>query len=217
VKAVCDTLVARGYPLEPDQNGPWTDGVYVGAVAVSDTGTRVPASIAYLTPEVRRRPNLRIVTDRLAERLIFEGRRVSGVVIAPANGSSGAREILTAAETIVSCGAIHTAALLLRSGIGPAEDLARLGIPVVAALQGVGRNLMEHPGTAVSTYLPPSSRLADPDEHHDHAILRFSSNIGGAPEGDMHAAMIARSGWHSVGRRIGHQRHGRQPGRAGRL
>jgi 5-(hydroxymethyl)furfural/furfural oxidase len=46
-------------------------------------------------------------------------------------------------------------------------------------------------------------RLADLGEHHDHAILRFSSGIGEAPEGDMHLAMIARSGWHEVGQRVG--------------
>jgi len=41
------------------------------------------------------------------------------------------------------------------------------------------------------------------DEHHDHAILRFSSGLEGTPEGDMHMAMIARSGWHAVGQRVG--------------
>jgi 5-(hydroxymethyl)furfural/furfural oxidase len=42
VKAVCDTLIARGHPGKPDQNGEWTDGVYVGAIAVSERGERVP-------------------------------------------------------------------------------------------------------------------------------------------------------------------------------
>jgi 5-(hydroxymethyl)furfural/furfural oxidase len=203
VNAVSDTLAARGYSKKPDQNGRWADGVYVGAIAVSDRGERVPASIAYLTPEVRRRPNLWIVTEHLVERLVFAGRRVTGAVIAPASGDDGKRETLTANETIVSCGAIHTPALLLRSGIGPADELAEIGVSAVASLPGVGRNLMEHPSTAVSAYLPPHSRLADLDEHHDHAILRFSSRIADAPEGDMHAAMIARSGWHSVGQRVG--------------
>ena len=68
VQAVCDTLIARGHPAKPDQNGAWADGVYVGAVATSDQGERVPASVAYLTPEVRRRPNLQVRTDMLAER-----------------------------------------------------------------------------------------------------------------------------------------------------
>jgi 5-(hydroxymethyl)furfural/furfural oxidase len=203
IKAVSDTLIARGHPARPDQNGEWTDGVYVGAIALSDSGERVPVSIAYLSPEVRRRPNLRIVTDRLVDRILFDGKRATGAVIAPADGAGGATETLTARETIVCCGAIHTPALLMRSGLGPADALAKHGIPVVAGIAGIGQNLMEHPSTAVSAYLPPKSRLADLDEHHDHAILRFSSNIGDAPVGDMHAAMIARSGWHSVGQRVG--------------
>ncbi|SDR34841.1 5-(hydroxymethyl)furfural/furfural oxidase [Rhizobiales bacterium GAS113] len=202
VKAVSATLVARGHRQKPDQNGEWTDGVYVGAIAVSDKGERVPASIAYLTPEVRRRSNLRILTDRQVERILFDGRQAKGAVIA-AQSPGGAPETLAARETILCCGAIHSPALLMRSGIGPAEELARHGIEVVAPAEGVGRNLMEHPSTAVSAYLPQHSRLADLDEHHDHAILRFSSGIAEAPEGDMHAAMIARSGWHSVGQRIG--------------
>ena len=201
VKALCDTLVARGYPAKPDQNGEWTDGVYVGAIATSDKGERVPASVAYLTAEVRRRPNLQVRTDLLAERLLFEGTRCTGASVVPVDRSSATT--LSAGETIISCGAIHTPALLMRSGVGPADELGRLGIPVVAALAGVGRNLMEHPSTAVSTYLPPPLRLADLGEHHDHAILRFSSKIADAPEGDMHVAMIARSGWHEVGQRVG--------------
>ncbi|MFI5016081.1 MAG: GMC family oxidoreductase [Hyphomicrobiales bacterium] len=202
VKAVSATLVARGHPQKPDQNGEWTDGVYVGAIAVSDRGERVPASIAYLTPQVRRRPNLRIITDRFVERILFDGGRATGAVIA-GSGSGRESEALAARETILSCGAIHTPALLMRSGIGPAEALSRHGIDMVMAAPGVGQNLMEHPSTAVSTYLPPHARLADLDEHHDHAILRFSSRIGGAPQGDMHAAMIARSAWHSLGQRLG--------------
>jgi 5-(hydroxymethyl)furfural/furfural oxidase len=139
----------------------------------------------------------------MAERLVFDGLRCTGAVVVPANGRAGGAMTLTARETIVSCGAIHTPALLMRSGVGPVADLQRLGIPIVAALAGVGRNLMEHPSTAVSTYLPPAFRLTDLNEHHDHAILRFSSGIADSPEGDMHLAMIARSGWHEVGQRVG--------------
>jgi 5-(hydroxymethyl)furfural/furfural oxidase len=201
VKAVCKTLQARGYAPKPDQNGRWEDGIYVGAVAVSDQGERVPTSIAYLTPQVRKRANLEIITDHLAEKVLFENHRAVGAIVVPAHG--GPPRSVRADEVIVCSGAIHTPALLMRSGIGPAEALRQLGIAIVNERRGVGQNLMEHPSTAVSTYLPKASRLTDLDEHHDHAILRFSSGLAGTPEGDMHAAMIARSGWHSVGQRIG--------------
>jgi 5-(hydroxymethyl)furfural/furfural oxidase len=201
VKAICKTLEARGHAAKPDQNGRWEDGVYVGAIAVSDEGQRVPTSLAYLTPQVRSRPNLKIITDHLAETIIFDGSRAVGAVIVPAAG--GPARSFAADEILLCSGAIHSAALLMRSGVGPGEMLRKNGIPVVAERRGVGQNLMEHPSTAVSTYLPKNARLGDLDEHHDHAILRFSSRLEGTPEGDMHAAMIARSGWHSVGQRVG--------------
>jgi len=200
-RAVWDVLRARGHAVRPDQNGAWQDGLFSSAIAVSDAGQRVPTSIAYLTPEVRRRPNLSIVTDHLVDRIVLDGRRATGAVIVPTGG--GAPRTLAAGTVIVSAGAIHSAALLMRSGIGPGEALRGVGIDVALDRRGVGQNLMEHPLAAVSAYLPRSSRLSDLDEHNDHGTLRFSSGLEGAPEGDMHMAIIARSAWHAVGQRIG--------------
>jgi 5-(hydroxymethyl)furfural/furfural oxidase len=200
VKAMRRTLIAQGYVHRPDQNGEWRDGIFTGAVAVSDDGHRVPTSLAYLTPEVRQRSNLRVVTDARVDRIVFDGMRAVG---AATFNEAGEAQTWQAQEVIVSAGAIHTPALLQRSGVGPAASLQALGIPVVLDSLGVGRNLMEHPSTAVSTFLPPAARLRNLDEHHDHAILRFSSGFRDAPEGDMHAAFIARSGWHFVGQRVG--------------
>jgi 5-(hydroxymethyl)furfural/furfural oxidase len=199
--AVTATLETYGYKRGLDQNAEWVEGLFVGALAVSDDGERVPTAVAYLIPEVRARSNLTVITEHLAERLIIEDGQATGTVVSPTTGG-GARSI-AADEVIVSAGAIHTAALLMRSGIGPGDALQALGIPVVANRTGVGRNLMEHPSTAVSTYLPPPMRLHDLMEHHDHRILRWTSSIPDAPVGDMHFAMIARSGWHAIGQRVG--------------
>jgi 5-(hydroxymethyl)furfural/furfural oxidase len=201
VGAVARTLIASGYPMRPDQNGDWQDGVFAGAVAVSDNGERVPTSVVYLTPEVRQRPNLRVITGRTVERLLFEGTRAIGATLL-ANASQPATTI-RACEIIVSSGAIHTPALLLRSGVGPGTDLSGLGIPVIAHRPGVGRNLMEHPSIAVAAFLPPAARVTDRAEHHEQCIVRFSSGLQGTPQGDMHGAILSRSGWHSVGRRMG--------------
>lgn len=198
---VAATLEKNGYPHRPDQNAGWEDGIYVGAVGVSDAGERLPTAIAWLTPEVRRRPNLQVLTGWFAEELVYGERGVAGAVLSPSAG--GATQVLAADEVIVALGALHTPALLMRSGIGPGAVLQTNGIPVVGALAGVGANLMEHPSTALSTYLPADMRLADLGEHHDHAILRFTSSIPNAPPGDLHLAMIGRSGWHSIGQRIG--------------
>jgi 5-(hydroxymethyl)furfural/furfural oxidase len=93
--------------------------------------------------------------------------------------------------------------MLLRSGIGPVGHLKDMGIEVRSALAGVGQNLMEHPTVAISAYLPPESRLDPATRRHIHVGLRFSSQLGDCPQGDMFVATIAKSAWHPVGERLG--------------
>ena len=200
VDRVMKTLDSRGYPIRLDQNGPWEDGTFRGVVAVDDRGERQPTSLAYLTPEVRRRPNLKILTGHSAMRILFEGSRAVGAEVKAPGGEPLA---IAARQVVLAAGAIHSPALLLRSGIGPAAELGALGIPVVHDRWSVGRNLMEHPSIAVATWLPPGSRERNPGEHHEQAIWRYSSGLHGAPSGDMHAALLSRAGWHSVGLRTG--------------
>lgn len=201
VAATMRALDAQGHPAGDDQNGPWRDGVYVGTTAISDDGERVPVSVAYLTPAVRARSNLVVRTGLLAERILFEGRRAVGAVLAPLAG--GLPETIHADHVVVAAGAIHSPALLMRSGVGPGAALRRHGVTVVADRLGIGRNLMEHPSIAVSAYLTRAGRVRDRAEHHEQAILRYSSGLPGTPEGDMHGAILSRTGWHSLGRRIG--------------
>lgn len=196
VRAVLGTLDARGHRRRDDQNGVWQDGTFIGAIGVSETGERIPTSVCYLDDTVRARTNLTIVTDTSVERVLFDGKRAIGARLA--NG-----EEWRAAKVIVCAGAIHSPALLMRSGIGPAADLAALGIDVIADRGGVGGNLMEHPSIAVSAFLPPAARAPFPDEHHEQGVVRFSSCLPGTVPGDMHGAILSRSGWHSVGHRLG--------------
>ncbi|WP_050452530.1 GMC family oxidoreductase [Candidatus Burkholderia verschuerenii] len=187
VRAVLKTLGENGYALRDDQNGPWEDGTFIGSIAKSDKGERIPTSVCYLDDTVRARRNLSIRTDALVERVLFDG----------------TREDVLARRVIVSAGAIHSPALLMRSGIGPADALTKLGIDVIADRAGVGGNLMEHPSIAVSAFLPREARTPFPDEHHEQAIVRFSSGLPDTVPGDMHGAILSRSGWHSVGYRLG--------------
>ncbi|NYH14912.1 GMC family oxidoreductase [Paraburkholderia bryophila] len=202
VRAVLATLDARGHPRRDDQNGAWEDGTFIGSIGVSEAGERIPTSVCYLDDGVRARPNLTIRTDTLVERVLFDGKRAVGARIRIAGGE-GASETLHAARVIVSAGAIHSPALLMRSGIGPAAELAALGIEVLADRAGVGGNLMEHPSIAVSALLPCGARTPFPDEHHEQAVVRFSSGLRDTVPGDMHGAILSRSGWHSVGYRLG--------------
>lgn len=200
VAQVMDVLAGQGHPIRADQNGEWQDGIFRSAVGQSDEGMRQPTSLIWLTAAVRARPNLRILTDHRALRLILDRRQVTGADIADPSGSV---KRIAAARTVLSMGAIHSPAMLLRSGIGPAGDLRAAGIAPVLDLPGVGENLMEHPSIAIGAYLPPALRVRDEAEHHEQGVWRWSSGLPGVPAGDMHGSILSRSGWHSVGRRIG--------------
>ena len=197
--AALAALRARGVPYLPDMNGAWVDGAYPTAVSMDADGHRASVATRYLTDAVRARPNLRIITDTTAERLLVENGQVVGATLRGPAGLSEQR----AHEVIVSAGGVHSPALLLRSGIGPGEDLQRLGIEVARALPGVGRNLMEHPSTTLSLWLRRQARMRSNQDHHIFLTWRWSSGVAGAGTGDMHTTFPARSGWHSLGTAIG--------------
>jgi 5-(hydroxymethyl)furfural/furfural oxidase len=200
VKGVMKVLDGRGFAHKADQNGAWEEGVFVGAIGVSEQGERIPTSVCYLTDEVRQRKNLTLRTRCVVDRVLIEAGRATGASVIDGQGGS---ESLMAREVIVCAGAIHSPAVLLRSGIGPADDLAALGIALVADRAGVGGNLMEHPSIAVSALLNREGRTAFPEEHHEQAIVRFSSGLADTLPCDMHGAILSRSGWHSIGYRLG--------------
>src|SRR3954451_9081136 len=104
------------------------------------TGRRWSAARGFLKP-VLRRPNLRVETGCLAERVELDGWRATGVSWRQNGVSKTAR---AAGEVILSAGSIGSIQLLLLSGIGPGRDLLDLGIPVVLDRPGVGKNLQDH-------------------------------------------------------------------------
>ncbi len=198
VRATVAVLAERGSPEKPDQNGPWEDGVFAQKVALDESLRRVPTSLGWLTPEVRQRPNLAILTGVGVRRVaISEGRAVGVFAV------MGEREtFIGAGETILSAGALQSPALLMRSGIGPGPHLRERGIETLHHLPGVGRNLMEHPYAGLALHLPRRSRTAE-GHHHIPVIWRFSSGLDGCPSGDMHMGIMGRSAWHAVGLRLG--------------
>jgi len=128
-----------GVPVNPDFNGARQEGVGPYHITTGN-GFRMSAARAYLWP-ARNRPNLKIETNAEAERLLFDGARVTGVAY---RCHGVPRTAVADAEVIVAAGAVGSPALLLRSGIGPAEELAELGIAVHTDRPAVGRNLMDH-------------------------------------------------------------------------
>ncbi|HEX4010286.1 MAG TPA: GMC oxidoreductase [Solirubrobacteraceae bacterium] len=136
LRGFIDATVAEGFPRVDDFNGPNPSGVGGYPVNVVD-GVRQSNGLVYLTEEVRDRPNLKISGNVLVDRVLFDRRRAIGVVTA-----SGAE--IPAGEVILSGGSYGSPAILLRSGVGPAADLAPLGIDVVADLP-VGQRLHDQP------------------------------------------------------------------------
>jgi choline dehydrogenase len=138
-RAFVKAVQAYGLPFNPDFNGDTMYGAGFYQVTCRD-GRRRSAAVSYLNP-VRRRPNLTIRTGARAIRLVIENGRAVGVEIA----HRGQTEILRAErEVLVSSGAINSPRLLMLSGIGDADALARLGIKPVVDLKGVGQNLHDH-------------------------------------------------------------------------
>ena len=136
LRGFIDATVAEGFSRVEDFNGPSPSGVGGYPVNVID-GVRQNTGLVYLTEPVRNRPNLKISGDVLVDRVLFDQRRAIGVVTA--NGDE-----IAAGEVILSGGTYGSPAILLRSGVGPAADLAELGIGVVADLP-VGQHLQDQP------------------------------------------------------------------------
>ena len=131
--------VEIGLPRNPDFNGETQEGI--GLVQVTQKrGRRDSTADAYLRP-VLKRPNLSVLTDTLVQHLLFDGRRAVGV----AYTYQGREEQAEASREVLLCaGAINSPQLLLLSGVGPADQLQALALPLIADLPGVGQNLHDH-------------------------------------------------------------------------
>jgi 5-(hydroxymethyl)furfural/furfural oxidase len=179
-KSVAAACSLAGFNYLADQNGEFEDGYY--PLAISNLyDRRVSAAIGYLGTTVRQRANLSILTNTEVCGLLFEDTRCVGV-----RAMVGGQETeFRGREVILSSGAIHSPAILLRSGIGPSAHLRDLGIPVRAHVPGVGQRLMDHPSISVASFLQPHGR-ANPYVRHPHLLgMRFSSDLEDAPHGDM--------------------------------
>ncbi len=143
-EAVLQAAAAIGLPVKEDVNAEDQTGIGRQTHMIRK-GRRVSAAHAFLKP-VRNRPNLTVLTETSAGRLVFEGKLASGVECM----SKGARLTLGAKRQILCCaGALETPKLLMLSGIGPADHLRSLGIPVLVDRPGVGANMADHRGIAI--------------------------------------------------------------------
>jgi choline dehydrogenase-like flavoprotein len=174
-----EAATARGMASHANIYDTAADGFFVTPLSHDDE--RATSARCYLTAAVRARHNLEIFTNTRALRIVFEGARVAGVEVERA----GQTQTIAAREVVVSAGAVHSPALLLRSGIGPAEDLRKLGIAVVADRPGVGRNYQNHPQLHFAMTLKRHSRMPAAAQHYIMTSQRFSSGLDGCPAGDL--------------------------------
>jgi choline dehydrogenase len=137
--AFIEAAVGAGHPINHDFSGADLIGVGYTDTTVRD-GRRCSAAAAFLAPAHNRR-NLTVETGAYSHKLLIENGRCRGVVYEREGKLHTAH---AASEVVVSAGAIGSPQLLLLSGIGPADDLTKLGIAVQADLPGVGQNLHDH-------------------------------------------------------------------------
>jgi choline dehydrogenase len=132
VRALINRAQDRGLPKCPDMNGPEPLGICL-CPSTTKAGRRQSTRVAYLDP-ARRRPNLTIVDEAMATKLLFTGCRAVGVDYL----RGGSAHAVRGARIVVSTGVYHTPQLLMLSGVGPPRELERLGIRVIHGLEGVG-------------------------------------------------------------------------------
>jgi choline dehydrogenase len=192
-QALGEVALGLGHRFAPDHNAPHALGVSPYAINSRD-GVRVSTNDAYLEPS-RGRANLEIVGDAHVDRVLFEGTRAVGVRYLRAGEWREQR-----ARTVLLCaGAVHSPAILLRSGIGPPARLAEHGLAPRVALP-VGEQLQDHPLAAFVVLLHDHA-VPPPGFRHTNCCLRYSSGLHGAGPGDMMIVAMNRLG-DSIGRHL---------------
>ena len=179
---------AAGFPDCPDHNSPDATGVGPG-ISNNHNRVRFSTALGYLDPS-RHRLNLTIRPNCTVQQLTFQegstgSPRATGVRVE----SGGETFTVEGNEIILSAGAVGSPQLLLLSGVGPAEHLQQMGIPVVVDLPGVGRNLNDHPKVYATWRIRDGySRGAAPDR--GSVTLRYTSP-GSAYRNDIYLSLSA--------------------------
>ena len=197
VDAMAREIESRGYGYVDDVNAGDRQGL--GRIPMTSLPTqRMSAAMGYLNSDVRRRSNLRIMSDTQVNALAIEDGKVTGVIV----GDGGHKQSFRARETILCAGSYRTPALMMRSGLGPGGSLSLLGIKVHADLPGVGLNLHDHPTFAAAAHIRAWAAQSASLRPHANAGLFYSSGHDGCPPMDMYLPFANKVGWHPVGERI---------------
>ncbi|MFA3837791.1 GMC family oxidoreductase [Streptomyces aureus] len=175
--ALAHSALAAGFRWAADVNAPAATGVSPYPIN-SRGGRRVSVNDAYLE-RARDLSTLTVRGEALVDRVLFDGNRAVGVQLLV-----DGRAVTEHADTVVlSAGVIHSPAILLRSGIGPAQHLRSLDIDVRHDLP-VGRGMQDHPMTLVSLPLTPKAAVKTAHDRHTNVCVRWSSGAA-VPQDDV--------------------------------
>jgi 5-(hydroxymethyl)furfural/furfural oxidase len=180
-RAMMKAAIGLGYGWCEDHNAPEGTGASPYAIN-SRNGLRISTNDGYLEP-ARGRANLTIVGNAIVDTLQFEGNRAhaNGIRV---NVGGELRTVRARREVLLCAGAIHSPAVLQRSGIGPAALLKSLGITVVAD-RPVGEHLLDHPILSLLLDLRPTAEVSTLAHRHTNCCVRYSSGLAGAGTNDM--------------------------------
>ncbi len=185
-EAFHQSTLDAGYPYDPDMNNPETTGT--GAVPMNNPNyIRMSAALSYLNP-VRHRLNLTVRGGVSARQVVFDGNRAVGVEV-----ESGGEVFTVEGEEIALCaGGLASPQLLLLSGVGPADHLREMGVPVVLDSPGVGKNLRDHPMALVDVEPREGVALSE-DVPRIQTGLRYTGE-GSDLRNDMQITLTSYSG-----------------------
>jgi choline dehydrogenase len=173
-RAFCDVARDLGYPPNDDYNGASQHGCGFTQLNATPDGVRQDAYSAFVEPHLGD-PRLTVLTDTLATRIVFDDERRARRVLLNVDGAEVGVDV--AREVVVAAGTVNSPALLMRSGIGAGDHLRSIGIPVVADVADVGRNLADH---VVSV---AARQVRDPDLSGRRAPMEVSVFAGDSRTG----------------------------------
>jgi choline dehydrogenase len=166
-QAFFDACMQKGFAHSPDLNHPQATGAGPAPLN-NERNIRWSTALAYVHP-AQNRPNLQICPGTLVRRVLFERKRAVGLEVVRGGGV----EELRGGEVVLCAGAVGSPQILLRSGLGPAADLERLGLGVVQDQPGMGGNLRDHPAAPMRWVLQ-GGRGAD-SRHWHQVLLRYTA------------------------------------------
>ncbi len=175
-KAFVEAARQMGFPIADDMNGPMRDSAGYINMNIAAEGSRVSSARAFLHPNLHRK-NLTLLLNSNVTKVLFSGDRASGVEIVTGDAT---RTVKATREVILTAGTIHSAQLLMLSGIGDAAELKKLDIAPVANLRGVGRNFHDHVHVSGVVYQYKGKM---PDRPADSNAVEVEVNLSSGVDG----------------------------------